>query len=490
MQDNHLQSLLTVGESMNFAMKLKTGNKLSTYEKWEKITKVLKAFGLADIKDTYVKNISGGQQKRLAIALEIVDDPMIIFLDEPTTGLDSVSSTMCLNLLNDLVQEGKTIICTIHQPSGNQLLLFDHLYAISNGECIYQGSPNNLVSFLSECNLQCPSHYNPADFLLEVATGIYGEKTQILIDKIENGMNEIYRSASESVNRDDRLELAYSPSNASQFSNLLLRNFITSFRDSKFIILRVFMHIAVGLLLGTLYYDIGRDAEHILDNFRLLFVAMSFITYTAYYSLMVVFPINFPWIKRETFNRWYSPTKWFIAMLICDIPIVVITNFLFVLPIYYLTSQPFELFRFNAFAIILILTSFTSQAFGLIAGSFVGLKGTLILAPILMIFHGAFSGFYILKKDSHPFWHPFFELSYIRYSAYGTELSILGFNRTKLDCESFYCHFRSPQKFLQSVGFEENYMTCVWMLILNFCLNIIIAYFLIRHQIKHKTYSK
>jgi hypothetical protein len=327
-----------------------------------------------------VKNISGGQQKRLAIALEIVDDPMIIFLDEPTTGLDSVSSSMCINLLHELAQKGTTIICTIHQPSGNQLLMFDHLYAISNGECVYQGSPNNLIPFLNECNLPCPSHYNPADFLLEVTTGIYGEQTQLLVDKIENGMNEIYRTAATAtVNKDDCLELAYSPSNASQFYILLARNFIISIRDRKFIILRIFMHIAVGLLLGTLYYDIGRDAEHILDNFRLLFVTMCFLTYTAYYSLMVVFPINFPWIKRETFNRWYSPTKWFMAMIISDIPMIIFTNLIFIVPVYYLTSQPFELFRFNAFVLILMLTSFTSQAFGLIAGSFVGLKVRVII---------------------------------------------------------------------------------------------------------------
>ena len=380
MQDNYLQSLLTVGESMNFAIKLKIGNKLSAYERCEKISQVLKSFGLAETENVFVRDISGGQQKRLAIALEIVDDPMIIFLDEPTTGLDSVSSSMCINLLKELALKGKTIICTIHQPSGNQLLMFDHLYAISNGECIYQGSPNNLISFLNECDLPCPSHYNPADFLLEIATGIYGEKTQILVDKIENGMNEIYRkAATATVNKDDCLELAYSPSNASQFYVLLARNFIITIRDRKFITLRIFMHIAVGLLLGTLYYDIGRDAEHILDNFRLLFVAMCFLTYTAYYSLMVMFPINFPWIKRETFNRWYSPTKWFLATLICDIPMILFTNIIFILPVYYLTSQPHELFRFNAFVLILILTSFTSQAFGLIAGSLVGLQVRIIL---------------------------------------------------------------------------------------------------------------
>lgn len=103
-----------------------------------------------------------------------------------------------------------------------------------------------------------------------------------------------------------------------------------------------------------------------------------------------------------------------------------------------------------------------------------------------MIFHGAFSGFYILKKDSHPFWHAFFELSYLKYSAYGTELSILGFNRSKLECENIYCHYRSPKKFLQSIEFDENYTTCVWMLIINFFLNIFIAYVFIRLRLKLK----
>lgn len=81
MQDNYLQLLLTVSESMNFAIKLKTGNSINAYKKWKKISEILETFGLAEIEHEYVKNLSGGQQKRLAIALEIVDDPLVIFLD-------------------------------------------------------------------------------------------------------------------------------------------------------------------------------------------------------------------------------------------------------------------------------------------------------------------------------------------------------------------------------------------------------------------------
>lgn len=104
----------------------------------------------------------------------------------------------------------------------------------------------------------------------------------------------------------------------------------------------------------------------------------------------------------------------------------------------------------------------------------------------MMIFHGAFAGFYILKKDSHPFWHNFYELSFLKYSAYASEISVLGFNRSKMDCDDFYCHFRSPQKFLQSVEFIEDFDKCVWMLILNFVIFTIMAYCMIRYRLKIK----
>lgn len=103
-----------------------------------------------------------------------------------------------------------------------------------------------------------------------------------------------------------------------------------------------------------------------------------------------------------------------------------------------------------------------------------------------MIFHGAFAGFYILKKDSNPFWHNFYELSYLKYSAYASEKSIFGFNRTKMECNDLYCHFRSPQKFLQSIEFEEDYGKCVWMLLANFLMFTIMAYGLIRYRLKSK----
>lgn len=80
------------------------------------------------------------------------------------SGLDSVTSKQCIRFLKQLALEGRTIICTIHQPSASLFNMIDHLYIIAGGYCVYTGGTHNLVPYLNSLGLRCPTHYNPADF--------------------------------------------------------------------------------------------------------------------------------------------------------------------------------------------------------------------------------------------------------------------------------------------------------------------------------------
>lgn len=132
------------------------------------INDILVNLNLNHRRSNRANQLSGGERRRLSIALELVANPTIFFLDEPTSGLDEVTAAQCIRLLKNLAKQGKTVVCTIHQPSATTFSLFDQIFVLAKGQCVYQGGPQALVPFLTKLNLNCPKHYNPSDYIIEL----------------------------------------------------------------------------------------------------------------------------------------------------------------------------------------------------------------------------------------------------------------------------------------------------------------------------------
>lgn len=149
---------------MTMACRLKLKQSADLKDQQTRINDILDSLSLTHRKASTATTLSGGERKRLSIALELVTNPSIMFLDEPTSGLDEVTAASCIKLLNRLAHEDRTIICTIHQPSAKMFEQFNDIYLLAQGQCVYQGSPKMLLPFLTRENFTCPKYNNPADY--------------------------------------------------------------------------------------------------------------------------------------------------------------------------------------------------------------------------------------------------------------------------------------------------------------------------------------
>lgn len=102
--------------------------------------------------------------KRLRMLNLYANFPFSSFVHSAFSGLDSSSSAHCVQLLHNLSREGRTIVFTVHQPSAAIYEMFDQVYVLAQGQCVYRGSSDDTLSYLSENGLQCPMYHSLADF--------------------------------------------------------------------------------------------------------------------------------------------------------------------------------------------------------------------------------------------------------------------------------------------------------------------------------------
>lgn len=272
-QDEALAPLLTVRETLRFAAALRgLGDPRVAAEAMLRDTG-LQRVASSLVGDEASRGISGGEYRRLRLALALLSRPPVLCADEPTTGLDASSAKAIVDLLQSQVAQGRTVLCSIHQPRQEIFETFGFLLLFAGGHLLYSGPIGAAVLGMERAiGHECPEHQNPADFLIDASC--CSQDLAELARKLSSSCSEGARSAAAEL---DQLIIAGTSLRAARSTKKTLsslgccleacscgahvfrevwiltwRGILTTYRDKRLLVALVLQSIVLGLGIGCM----------------------------------------------------------------------------------------------------------------------------------------------------------------------------------------------------------------------------------------------
>ncbi|KAI4086556.1 MAG: hypothetical protein LQ344_007459 [Seirophora lacunosa] len=340
--DDALLARLTVRENLHFAAGLRLPTHLSKIEKRQRAESVLLKLGLKDcadnlVGDHLVKGISGGEKRRVTIAIQILTDPRILLLDEPTSGLDAFTASSIMTVLKGLAEEGRTLILTIHQARSDLFTHFGNILLLARGGSpVFAGKGSSMLPHFASLGFHCPTDTNPADFALDLITvnlqhatleASTREKVRSLIHDWNNQSNEPdLPTSSAQLPAPTALR---TPTPTLTALPLLLRRSALNFRRSPpALIARTTQVLGFAALLTLFFAPLRTDTYSIQTRLGFIqeFQALYFV---GMLQNVAVYPAERAVFRREHADAAYNPLAFFLAYTALEIPFEILTALLF-----------------------------------------------------------------------------------------------------------------------------------------------------------------
>ncbi|XP_055378910.1 protein scarlet [Condylostylus longicornis] len=387
-QDDIFIEQLTVLEHLTFMANFRLDRRIRGRERKEKIYKLLQKTGLLRCANSRIgsgderKVLSGGEKKRLAFASELLHNPIILFCDEPTTGLDAYSAQQIVKTLYELAKSGTTILCTIHQPSSQLFSMFNNLLLLADGRVAFTGSPEQALQFFADNGYHCPKSYNSADFLIGVLATDPGHERAS--ERAAQYLCDVFAVSQAAKQRDMLVNLEFHMAESSDypyeteiidfrkpfwiltFYRLWYRNSLIVIRDPTVQVLRVLQKMVLALVIGLCFAGTTNLTQVGIQAVQgALFVMISENTFNAMYSMLDYFPRGFPLFLREKSSGLYSTAQYYFSNVLAMLPGLIIEPFLFVIICYWIIGLKPTFFAFGITTICVILVMNVSTACGI-----------------------------------------------------------------------------------------------------------------------------
>ncbi|XP_032962516.1 broad substrate specificity ATP-binding cassette transporter ABCG2 isoform X2 [Rhinolophus ferrumequinum] len=456
-QDDVVMGTLTVRENLQFSAALRLPTTMTNHEKNERINKVIQELGLAKVADSkvgtqFTRGVSGGERKRTSIGMELITDPSILFLDEPTTGLDSSTANAVLLLLKRMSKQGRTIIFSIHQPRYSIFKLFDSLTLLASGRVMFHGPAQEALGYFASAGHHCEPYNNPADFFLDV---INGDSSAVISNREDEGGEAketeevskrdkplIEKLAEFYVNstffRDTKAELdqlsgvqkkkksvvfkelTYATSFCHQLKWIAKRSFKNLLGNPQASKAQIIVTIFLGLIIGAIFYDLKSDSTGIQNRAGVLFFLTTNQCFSSI-SAVELFVVEKKLFTHEYISGYYRVSSYFFGKLLSDLlPMRMLPSIIFTCITYFLLGlKPVvESFFIMMFTLMMVAYSASSMALAIAAGQSVVSIATLLMT-ISFVFMMIFSGLLVNLRTVVPWlsWLQYFSIPRYGYAA-------------------------------------------------------------------------
>ncbi|KAJ7565358.1 hypothetical protein O6H91_02G066900 [Diphasiastrum complanatum] len=487
---------ITVRESLIYSAWLRLPAVIDSETKKNFVDEVMELVELDNLRDSIVglpgvTGLSTEQRKRLTIAVELVANPSIIFMDEPTSGLDARAAAIVMRTVRNTVDTGRTVVCTIHQPSIDIFEAFDELLLLKRGGQVIYGGPlgrqsNKLIEYFEAIPgvPKIKDGYNPATWMLEVSSNSVEQRMGIDFAEIYKQSSLFQRNKalvkelSVPAPGAKRLHFAteYSQKSLGQFICCLWKQNLTYWRSPDYNCVRIFFTLVTALVFGTIFWKSGPKREKQQDLINVLGAVYGAVMFLGVNNCSTVQPVVAT--ERTVFYReraagMYSALPYAIAQVAIEIPYTLVQTILYGLITYSMIEFEWKAVKFFWYLFFMFLTFLYFTYYGMMAVAITpNHQVAAIMASTFYSVFNLFSGFMIPRPKIPIWWVWYYWICPVAYTVYGLITSQYGDITHDIEILSDDPNVRKYQpvnKFLSSYfGFEHDFLGVVTAVLIGF----------------------